>query len=439
MRGVGFIATDWCRTARLLLAALGGLMVLSSCGEKETRTVETGYVGRARLDPFYAATEFLVTQGRNAKSQQELPTNLDRDTSLLFAPASALSGKASFDRVARWVRAGGALVICIKGCERYDDWGYNYRDFKDDSEEYAAISDRLREVGLVLHTDGDRAASEYTFSFDDEESSSDEQPKIGDLIVRDSLLSTDTVVWKGYGGEKVSFELEVPGGIKVSKMPQRLAERLPEAGSFAATSYGLGTISVLTHAQPLRNRYLADNDHAAFLLQLTGQTDEWGEVLFVYGSPGSFWALLWERYWRVLVALILIIAIWLWKSGSRFGPVQLIDEQGHRMTRFQLMLSGGFFGKEGQTAVLIRSAQDRARRLAKKGRPHLQPLEGKELSEAIAKMLSMGENRVVAALATSAESEANLFSAHMQTLQAISQKLEGSNATTPPRSNSRPS
>ena len=47
-----------------------------------------------------------------------------------------------------------------------------------------------------------------------------------------------------------------------------------------------------------------------------------GAVVFVRGAGLSFWGLAGRHLWPVLCGLAVLLGLWLWKSLSRFGPLE---------------------------------------------------------------------------------------------------------------------
>ncbi|MGL5019692.1 MAG: DUF4350 domain-containing protein, partial [Luteolibacter sp.] len=98
-----------------------------------------------------------------------------------------------------------------------------------------------------------------------------------------------------------------------------------EAGVFASVRDGDGRVTVITDGRIFRNRWIGDQEHAALLAALVGSTEYQGAVGFLRGSGLSLWGLLGSHLWPVLVALGLLVFFWVWKSFTRFGPIEAAD------------------------------------------------------------------------------------------------------------------
>jgi hypothetical protein len=91
---------------------------------------------------------------------------------------------------------------------------------------------------------------------------------------------------------------------------------------FATARVEEGRISVLADGRIFRNRWIGENDHAALLSALIAASDYEGRIGFMRGAGLSFWSLLREHLSPVLLGLVAWLVLWLWKSLSRFGPLE---------------------------------------------------------------------------------------------------------------------
>jgi hypothetical protein len=90
---------------------------------------------------------------------------------------------------------------------------------------------------------------------------------------------------------------------------------------FARFRHGEGTIDVVATLDIARSPELRWGGNSPLLLQLLQPNWNRGTFHLIYASEmPSLWRLLIENAWRVLVALALCVAAWLWMRMQRFGP-----------------------------------------------------------------------------------------------------------------------
>ena len=130
---------------------------------------------------------------------------------------------------------------------------------------------------------------------------------------------------------------------------------------------GRGQVTVLNDLDFLRNRAIGRNDHAEFLWQIVRfQPDTAAVFVFDHPQKLSLWRWLTANAWAVLAGGALLLAAWLWRIGSRFGPVAPDPEPGRRRLLDHLRASGRFQWARGGATVLVEAAREAAlRRVAR--------------------------------------------------------------------------
>ncbi|MGJ8694986.1 MAG: DUF4350 domain-containing protein [Verrucomicrobiaceae bacterium] len=278
---------------------------LSGCdndkGEWEEREIPTGYKGPARVNPYLAAERFLNESGKSARSSR-VWSDFDHDTSTIIMPGSFLSTKGVAMRALDWVEGGGMLVLTLEGgeAELNEFTGRSYGV----EEEYPGLDYLLEEVGV------ERGVHEF------EEVGGDGEGH----LARPWHIAEIGVV---SGEEEYDFEIEFQGPVSLSAEHGEEWD-LDGSSRMVTTGYGNGMLMVLSHARPFRNAYIGRKDHAAFLEQVA----EWygdGEVVFLYGSGTSFFELIWQHAWQVVLSGMILLGAWLWMRVPRFGPVAKDD------------------------------------------------------------------------------------------------------------------
>lgn len=264
----------------LKLAAALCLLAVAGCDQYEEVEYETGYKGKARLNPWLAAERFAAEFGYDVDSLTawRAPTV---DDAVWFVPASVLNNESFVRKAEEWVREGGHLVVLLDhaGVE-ISDW----RSFNTEVEAEAVLESLLERAGITLT-----------------------QRETG----RKSWATESQVI--EFDGE--NYRIEAGAG-------KQVADRARAAGMFASTLVGSGRISAIADARVFRNRWIGDQDHAAFLLALLDVGEYDGRVMFSRGSSLSLWGMIRHHLWAVLLGLLALLGLWLWKNLVRFGPLE---------------------------------------------------------------------------------------------------------------------
>lgn len=253
----------------LLLAAFA----LTACEYTEV-VRETGYKGRARIDPWLAAERFAERMDWEAMPVISW-TPPEMDDAVCLLPASILNNASFTRRMEAWVHEGGHLILLVEHADsQTNDWSGH--DAPLELEE--VLHAMLKRAGIVLTESGDAAADKIPFN-----------------------------------GRTFKVEAKSETTVAVSG---------ENPGVFASVESGDGRITVLTDGRVFRNRWIGENDHAALFNALLDATEYDGRVVFMRGGGLSLGSLLVEHLWPVLMGLGVLILLWLWKNLTRFGPLE---------------------------------------------------------------------------------------------------------------------
>jgi hypothetical protein len=137
-------------------------------------------------------------------------------------------------------------------------------------------------------------------------------------------------------------------------------ESAADAKRLISLPYGLGTVTLVPSLRPFTNLRLDQHQHAALWQALIlHPANEDGKLCFVRGSGVSFWALLWEKSWRFLLAAMAALLVWLWSVTKRFGlPGQLVDASLDSAQE-SLLASGEFLFRQQQASALLTPWRER--------------------------------------------------------------------------------
>ena len=283
-------------------------LLLSHCNNTVEKEREIGYRGKARINPFLAFERFVQKYHEQDVIIQHSWQELDHTQSMIFFPADLLSSQLSVDQVSDWVHEGGHAVFLFDHTEMHrNDWpGY-----EESVDLPKALKDFLEEQ---LDVKIEQAKSEEKY----QEVSLDEETFQVNLRSRWKIIDEDH---KTHG------------------------MRCFECGD--------GLITLITDARLMRNRTINEEQHIELISNLL-QWQREGDIIFMRGVGISFFGLLWQKGWMVLVALAVLIAAWLLRHMPRFGPQERqLREDQIRAYDHHLEMIGDFHWRLDRAAALL--------------------------------------------------------------------------------------
>ncbi|HYF33667.1 MAG TPA: DUF4350 domain-containing protein, partial [Prosthecobacter sp.] len=352
---------------------LGLCLLSSSCKWREEEII-LGYKGPARSDPFLAAQILLREfdyQAAKLTVLKTLPEDPEYHVLILSGENGISEGRAR--QLLDWVDKGGHLIYALAGCRPYNDHGLlagmsNYA--------YFGNEDRADPILQALKVEiQDRRQQLLDDMVEEAKAAQDDPipppaPADEDKITtaEDVSLHTYKLKWNSR-----TYRLALPDYVTFN------LDRKLRTGEFSAGPVdeaavlglrrGLGRLTLLNHARPFRNRFLATADHAPWLLALVGEDTE--QVQFVLSLESSFWSMLWQKGWPAIVGLAVLILFWLWRNLPRFGPVR--HHELHETKHFteHVTALGHFFHSLRRDDLLLTAAAAAVRTRALRRYPHL--------------------------------------------------------------------
>lgn len=357
-------------------------IALCGCGGEEVE-IEIGYRGKARRDPFLAAERFLEENDFYVSVHTWFGAGPPPDAAVV-ATAQSFDSRGTTDSVLNWVSRGGNLLLLLDGGETFRD-DFDDEPLKKKTKARTERTELLEKLGIGEAHDSDTSLK---VKFDD-----------------------------------VQTTVEMPGRFKWKDghAPARTIFSAGDGGSIGLTSFlrGKGRVTIAAHAKPFRNRYIGEGDNAWLLLRLIGQSDA-DEVWFLNGVKVSFFGMLWEHGWMALIAATVLLAMWLWRSLPRFGPLRATEETGMRDFAEHLSLTGAFLWRHRQHAHLIAPLREAVTRAAvRRGLVRNDP----DFPEKLAGLAQMEPLRVRAALLSENITEPRHFLRAIQDLRQLHEKV----------------
>lgn len=326
---------------RLPLAMLLLLVLGLACFTVREVPRDAGMSREAQLNPWLALTRLLEGRGLTVAASPaytRLPTRTDL---IVLAPAMETLPLEARDALLRWVRAGGHLVVAASGSGDERQW--------------------LSALGLRVHRlDGPQAEAEAVPAFPE-------------------------LPW---------HLLEIPGeGRLRGQLPAALTLHADSAVDWAVRDrlgwralrlrLGAGALTLTTSLQPLHNRQIGNGDHAALAWRLLDARPGL-RVLLVHGEARpSLWHLLLAQAGPFFAALALSLAVWLWQSGQRLGPLAPAAPPPRRRLAEHLEASGRYLARLGRRDLLIAASRQRLLADVARRHPHWRHLPAPALAEAL--------------------------------------------------------
>jgi hypothetical protein len=188
-----------------------------------------------------------------------------------------------------------------------------------------------------------------------------------------------------------------PGGLSTTrKLSWRLQDR---DGNTQALRVPMGRGSVtIVNAFPFGNTELLRCD-SALLFTAATQLQRGDEIHFLTDGRGaSLLALLWSYGSPVIALAALLVVLWLWRSGVRFGPLAAAPDPARRSLAEQIRGTGQFTLRFGGGTALYAATVRALNEAAARHVPHYERLAGDERVAALASLTGLGSGELAAAL-----------------------------------------
>ncbi len=330
------------------ILTIGTALFLCSCGETEQKRRTTGYKGEARSNAFLAAKRLLEKYDHEVDQRNGLG-DLDYDTSTVFLAPSSLNTVGRAKRLMDWVEQGGHLVFMISGGEKSGN------DFQMSASPWSMFDEKssgmeyLFEQLSVAVVDWDTEPENsllVSMDRDDWEAMEEEDRVLLGSEVSEITLSHKKLKLHHWAEKGLIYDVQFSGDMGSNDEPSGNKHR------FLSLEHGLGRVTILSDARPLRNRYIGQADHAQLLLNLA-QLSRPGTVVFTNGAGEGFFSLVWRYFWMAVIAVAVAVIFWLWKNLPRFGPKQDIPDSHMREYLGQVRGIGRFLWRNKRDDALL--------------------------------------------------------------------------------------
>jgi hypothetical protein len=353
--------------------------------------VETGFRGQARTNPYLAAERLFQRLGSEARTVQAgLPIPPPGHTLFLLRRERSVS-EAELEKILAWVAAGGRLVVAQTGAPLIDPL--------------------MRRFGITARV------PDLTAEDSEDEAAAQDEP--ADEVIDLALLPGD-------GHARVGVPRSVPR-LRADDARAPFARAGSATGSFFLLyQWEQGEVLFLADASFLRNDRIGRHDHAALAWHLAtggGETLPAGvEIVFRDDVP-PLSRLLARHAWAALLSGSLLLAAWLWTSGSRFGPPVPDPAPERRGLLEHITAAGEFLWRTGRSAELLDGARLSLQQRIERRQPAWARLPQRDLARRLAALSGLPPARVDEALRGRSASDPAEFFSLIQILESLRRSL----------------
>jgi hypothetical protein len=186
---------------------------------------------------------------------------------------------------------------------------------------------------------------------------------------------------------------------------------------------GQGAITVLTDDGLLTNREIGKHDHAALATWLLEPQP--GGIIWIIRDHDAppLWAWLWKYAAPVVLAALVLLAVWLWGATRRFGPIAPDTAAERKSLVEHITASGRFLWQHGASGTLMAAVVQALRQRIRARHPAWAGLAVGDLSAKLAAFTGLPEAAIARALAADPRRSSERFTQDLETLESLRRRL----------------
>ena len=380
---------------RSILVGLGALSLLVACGPYEEKEVEVGLRGEARTNPLLMVDMWADAMGLESSNVRKWPLEIAERSTIVAAASEWASPSAETADVLDWVDSGGHLVMCVFG---YDEFKSSFWEFDDDD------------------IDDDKTAAMAGFL--------GRQPILAELGVEIGDVHIDGDEIEVDGDDLGVFFPRVPGMVDTRGEALDLVIEDVDGANLLRFPYGDGLVTLLSSGAFLTNEWFAkdSHDHAEFFWHLIDGEHQTDTITFVRNSTPTLWSMLLEHFGAAMLAGAALLALYLWRSWRRFGPLLEEPPPVHRAFHEHVTASGRFLWRRRRSASLLGAFRGLVIRRAERALPFAATQDDASLVASLSERSGLDSDRIHKAL-LSDEADASAYLRSIADLQHLNASL----------------
>jgi hypothetical protein len=409
--------------------AVGGFL---ACFKPVRDTVDVGYEGEARVNPYLAFERLLSELGAPAETVWGDVELAEGDHTLVLLGPEPLPPNLELGDLLDWVAAGGQLVVTPAVARHADPllghFGLSVVDVEDDAEEEDGEMKEAGAGGKDGDEDGDA----------DDDGLSEEQLQRLLEIYTERLERVDLELpWVA-----APFRVTLPTRLRFELDPEHLADSgdgaaftvdpiLHSSEYLHLVEHGSGTVYFVLDGQFLDNDRIGRLDHARLGWALVEWEDDagvhrGGVTIAIRESPPSLLGLLWTHAWPLAVSGVVLLAALLVAASARLGPVRRPPPEERRRLLEHVEASGVFLWHQGRGGDLLAGARGALMVHLERREPAWAKLPPRELVRQLAEHSGVAAERLASALYSPAPEgrlEPAAFTDSIATLETVRRSL----------------
>ncbi len=368
----------------LALAGAGASWFMANF-ELRTESVNVGYQGRARTDPWLAAIRVLERMGMTVRELRAIPELRALPAAgVLWLPADrhGISPPVR-ESVLQWVDSGGFLIVEAEEAHQPDlllealSVRRSFLDEQGEVKAHAADTNRVTELVLLAI------------------------PEPAPPVRVNLLRSLDIDAHDSSAGFSGSM-----------------------ATVAVMLEHGNGRVLVLNDFHWMTRDELRQHDHAEFLWRVAQLQTPAAEVVFFNNrSQPSLAGWLMTNAWAFLAGALALLAVWLWRASMRFGPVAPEATRDRRRLLDHLRASGRFLWSNGASAHLLEAAREGCLRRITRAHPDVLAAPDAQREALLKELLALDAAQARLLLAPAGVTRMTEFMQTVRLYQSVHEKL----------------
>lgn len=373
------------RPMLLALLAVAAVALFAWLVEFRVEESPSTWSDQARTNPYLAAGRLLERRGYAVFFHDVCLTSPARDGALLLNQPPDSLPRDQQRMLLQWVEKGNLLLVAM-----------------------TRVDSRNSASDLILGPLGVRVEH-------------DESPVPPILLKAITAVAHPGMPWLKINDREGELQAAFATGVRLEDRNGRAIESMADPTGVRVLRYevGQGHVVALADTAWLRNGRITEGDHAALLLRLV-DVPPGQEVHLIQdgGYPGVF-TLMWHYAPYAVVALGLLIAGWIWRAASRFGPLLPGPEQPRRSLGEHLLASGRFLWHSGRHDRLYAAMRQGIRVRLFRRHPAWRHLDETDLMRELARHTGLAEAELQRALRDNPDHQLPRFLADMRVIQAL--------------------
>ncbi len=323
-------------------------------------THESGWTNAALRNPYLAAQNFMAESGIEVTDVDSLARldELSNLGSLFFSDANQVQTPRQLERVMNWLDVGGNVIYTANSVAHDDDLllqefliEVDWREYDDEEKaDEKSLSETIRDYNRQIEEG--KSKQEIAAGSDGENESLTRVAfgdEIGDLEI---AFNDSRILSQAYISDSESESVHQPFSWSNSEHGIHMMQF--EVGS--------GLLTIISDPGIWTSYNIDQYDHAYLLWLLSSEQGNFAILRSVISD--SIWVLMMRNATELLIAMALMMLIWIWRIGYRFGRLVPRDLSRRRALGEHFSSISHYLWHRRHSAYLIAALRQRVQRRA---------------------------------------------------------------------------